>query len=74
MSTARQIDLLATALDEQGKPEAAIDVIGTRAYLLREFKPRKRGGGTVRPRARASDNASRYAGAAGKPRLAGGAA
>lgn len=74
MSTARQIELLADALDGQGKAEACIDVIGTRANLLRDFKPRKRGGGAVRPWSRAADNTSRHAGAAGQPRLAGGAA
>lgn len=74
MSTARQIDLLAAALDEQGKPDVAIDVVGTRAHLLRDFKPRKRGGGAVRSWSRTADNVARQARVAGQLRLAGGAA
>jgi hypothetical protein len=45
MSTlARNIKLLAQALDQQGKSDAPITVAATRAYLRKDFKPAKRGG------------------------------
>lgn len=43
MKTARQVRLLAATLDAHGKADAPIAVIGTRRYLLPEFKPQKRG-------------------------------
>lgn len=43
-TTARQIRLLAETLDQQGKVDAPIVAIGTRAFLRPEFKPAKRGG------------------------------
>jgi hypothetical protein len=42
--TARQVRLLADTLDSQGKADQPITVIGTRAHLMRQFKPAKRGG------------------------------
>lgn len=56
MSAARQIKLLADVLDQQGKSEAPIVVIGTRKCLQSSagggFRQRQRGGGAVlrRPR------------------------
>ena len=41
--TVRQIRLLASTPDSQGKPNAPITVIGTRANLRADFKPAKRG-------------------------------
>jgi len=43
-TTARQIKLLAETLDQQGKADAPIEVIGTRANLRKAFPPEKRGG------------------------------
>lgn len=43
MTTARQIKLLAETLDQQGKPDAPIVVVGTRANLRSEFPAPKRG-------------------------------
>jgi hypothetical protein len=43
MKTARQVRLLAEVLDQQGKQDAPIAVIGTRAHLRREFPAPKRG-------------------------------
>lgn len=44
MRTARQIKLLADVLDQQGKVDAPIVVIGTRPNLRPDFPPQKRGG------------------------------
>lgn len=44
MNSFRQIKLLADFLDQQGKVDQPISVIGTRAYLRKEFKAESRGG------------------------------
>lgn len=41
---ATSIASLARFLDSQGKPDATIHAYGARAYLRRDFKPKKRGG------------------------------
>jgi hypothetical protein len=44
MNSFRQVKLLAEFLDQNGKPDQPITVIGSRAHLRREFKPESRGG------------------------------
>lgn len=46
-ATARQVRLLAEVLDQQGRVDAPIVVIGSRAHLRPEFPARTRGGPLV---------------------------